>query len=121
MNASNRTALLFSGVALATLLLAGCGSDTSVDDEPTTSGVPPSELSTGPATTPLPAPETAPAGGGAQSPTTAQESGGPSRTVSGPSSATPPIQDTPAPPTGDNLPGEGGGPQGTSGGPGDDD
>lgn len=126
MNTLQRTTLAITAPLATALLLAGCGGSEENPDNPTTPGTITSDVSTGPATSPAtttapvdtPA-TTAPATGGSQSPTTELSPGGPSQTVSGGNSATPPpVQSSPSPPTGDNLPGENAGPQGQPGEPG---
>ncbi|MCP9272847.1 hypothetical protein [Mycolicibacterium arenosum] len=123
--------LALSGAVFAAGLLAGCGSSDDSVENPTTSGTITTGVSSAPSTTrppsntqappSAPAETSAPAGGGAQSPTTGLSPVGPSQTVSGGNSATPPpVRQSPSPPTGDNLPGENSGPAGQPGAPGDD-
>jgi hypothetical protein len=114
-------ALLAAAAALATgALLAGCSNDDAV--APTDTKTLTTDINTEPATTPLspsapstPPPVTGPETGTGGSP------GGPSQTVSSAPSASPPVVErSPSAPTGDNLPGEDGGPNANPGTPGDD-
>lgn len=113
-------ALLAASAALATgALLAGCSND---DDAPKDTSTLTTEINTEPATTPL-----SPSAPSAPPPVTGPETGtsgspsGPSQTVSSAPSASPPVvEGSPSAPTGDNLPGEDGGPNANPGTPGDD-
>jgi hypothetical protein len=116
-----------SAVAAVVGLMTGCSSsgdgskDSTTSTTPTTSAVPATTpaSSAAPATTTAAATSDAPETGSATTNKVPGGSAGPSQTVSGGNSVAPPsVQRSPSAPTGDNLPGENGGPQGVPGAPG---
>jgi hypothetical protein len=115
--------LALSSGAAAVAMMSGCSSDDKAT-EPSGSSTPASSVMAPATTSP---PSVAPSSSAASeapasvAPTTGMSGAGPSQTESGGASASPPpVVRSPSPPTGDNLPGENGGPGGRPGTAGDD-